>query len=150
VSSAQSPTDDLAWLLDEFTQRSPWVSHAVVVSTDGLLLCRSRGLPEEPAQELTTLTAGLLGLTQDAAFLFEAGAVLQTIVEMAECYLFLAAIGNNSCLAAIAANDCEIGLVGHELALLVGRLGKHLTPPRRAERSDGNSTDHVVARAVAI
>lgn len=43
------------------------------------------------------------------------------------------AVSDGSCLAVLASTDCEIGLIGYEMALLVARAGDMLTPAVRAE-----------------
>lgn len=131
TSTKTADLGGLGWLVEDFVQRTAGVSHAVVISTDGILLCQSRGLPPEPADQLAAVTAGLLSLAQGAARLFEAGAVMQTIVEMERGYLFLASVGEGSCLAVLAAHNCEAGMVGHQMTILVAQLGDHLVPEVR-------------------
>ena len=123
--------DELTWLVNNFVRDTPGVSHAAVISIDGVLLCRPPRLPREPADRWASITAGLLSLTAGAARLFEAGEVKQAMIEMEQGYLFVAAIGNRSCLSVLAANNCETGMVGHAMTLLIAQLGKHLTPATR-------------------
>jgi predicted regulator of Ras-like GTPase activity (Roadblock/LC7/MglB family) len=133
VTSAQAAAfHSLSRLIDEFVQGTTGVSHAVVVSTKGVLRCRSRGLPEEPAQELTVLTADLLGRGQDATRLFGAGAVRKARVEMTKCSLFVASIGDSLWLAAVMDNDCDFDVVDGEVTRLFGPLRRQSTPRRRA------------------
>jgi predicted regulator of Ras-like GTPase activity (Roadblock/LC7/MglB family) len=46
-------------------------------------------------------------------------------------YLFLMAISNGSSMTVLAANDCDLGQVGYEMALLVERVGAALSPAAR-------------------
>lgn len=124
---------DLNWLITGFCDRVPGVSHSVVVSSDGLLLAVSEGFPRDRADQLAAVVSGLLSLTQGAARVFEAGAVNQTVVEMERGLLLLMAISDGSCLAVLASSDCDMGLIGYEMALLVERAGRVLTPDVRAE-----------------
>ncbi len=71
--------------------------------------------------------------TAGAARLLQAGEVNQTVVEMARGLMFVMTISDGSCLAALAAPSCDVGLVGYEMALLVMRAGDVLTPQLRAE-----------------
>ena len=64
---------------------------------------------------------------------FEAGGVNQTVVEMERGYLFLMTISDGSCLAVLAAPNCDIGLVAYEMTLLVERVGQQMTPELRAQ-----------------
>ena len=56
------------------------------------------------------------------------GRVMQVLVEMASGYLFVASISDGSTLGVAAARECDLGLVGFEIALLVERVGTQLTP----------------------
>jgi len=119
--------------LTNFAERVPGVAHAVVVSADGLLLTASSRLPRDRADQLAAVASGLVSLTQGAARCFEAGEVVQTVVEMDRGIVLLMSIGDGSCLATLAAPNCDIGLVGYEMTLLVERVGQLLTPELRAE-----------------
>src|SRR5690554_3000727 len=124
---------DMGWLLTNFTDEVAGVSHAIAVSSDGLLLAHSRDLPRDRGDQLAAITAGLVSLTQGAAGLLEAGGVLQNVVEMDGGFLFLMSISDGSALAALAARHCDVGQVGYEMALLVERVGNALAPlPREA------------------
>ena len=124
---------DLNWLVTDFTTRVADVAHAVVVSADGLLLVASEGLPRDRADQLAAVASGLTSLTQGAARCFEAGNVVQTVIEMERGFLFLMSISDGSCLAVLAATSCDVGLVGYEMAVLVERAGAVLTPELRQE-----------------
>lgn len=121
------------WLVDSFVQQVPGVAHAVVVSADGLLLVASSGLPRDRADQLAAVTSGLVSLTQGAARCFEAGGVVQTVVEMERGIVLTMAISDGSSLAVLASPSCDIGLIGYEMTLLVDRAGKLLTPELRAQ-----------------
>jgi uncharacterized protein len=121
------------WLVDSFVARVPGVAHAVVVSADGLLLVASSGLPRDRADQLAAVTSGLVSLTQGAARCFEAGGVVQTVVEMERGIVLTMSISDGSSLAVLASPSCDIGLIGYEMTLLVDRAGKLLTPELRAQ-----------------
>ena len=120
------------WLVNDFAERVPGVAHAVVVSADGLLLTSSARLPVDRADQLAAVASGLVSLTQGAARCFEGGAVLQTVVEMDNGFLFLMSISDGSSFAVLAARSCDVGQVGYEMALLVDRVGEALTPAPRS------------------
>jgi predicted regulator of Ras-like GTPase activity (Roadblock/LC7/MglB family) len=128
-----APTQrDMGWFLTSFTNEIPGVAHAIAVSSDGLLLAHSRDLPRDRGDQLAAIAAGLTSLTQGAAGLLEAGAVLQNVVEMEGGFLFLMSMGDGAAVAALAARNCDVGQVGYEMALLVERVGGVLTPAARA------------------
>jgi predicted regulator of Ras-like GTPase activity (Roadblock/LC7/MglB family) len=131
TTSGQGP-GEFGWLTNEFVRQIPGVAHAVVVSADGLLLTASNDLPRDRADQLSAMSSGLMSLTQGAARCFDAGEVTQTVVEMEGGYLFLMSISNGSCLAVLAAQNCDMGLVVYEMTLLVDRVGEQMTPGLRA------------------
>ncbi len=92
-------------------------------------------VPAGPGGPLAAVTSGLTSLTQGAARVFEGGPVTETIVEMRRGVLLVMAISDGSSLAVLAAGECDMGLVAYEMALLVERVGRALTPePRSALR----------------
>lgn len=121
------------WLVDSFVDRVPGVAHAVLVSSDGMLLTMSSRLPRDRADQLAAVTSGLVSLTLGAARCFEAGGVVQTVVEMESGLLLIMAISDGSSLAVLAAPNCDIGLVGYEMTLLADQASRLLTPELRTE-----------------
>jgi predicted regulator of Ras-like GTPase activity (Roadblock/LC7/MglB family) len=140
VSPLSSPVPDLNWLITDFAGRVPAVAHAIVVSADGLPLAFSDGFPKDRADQLAAVTSGLTSLTQGAARVFEGGPVTQTIVEMRRGVLLVMAISDGSSLAVLASDDCDMGLVAYEMALLVDRVGRALTPQPRGALSPRNGS----------
>ncbi|MGH3421541.1 MAG: roadblock/LC7 domain-containing protein [Streptosporangiaceae bacterium] len=130
-----SPVQDLDWIITDFAGRVPSVAHAIVVSADGLPLAFSEGFPKDRADQLAAVTSGLTSLTQGAARVFEGGPVTQTIVEMRRGVLLVMAISDGSSLAVLASDDCDMGLVAYEMAMLVERVGRALTPEPRGGRA---------------
>ena len=131
MSPITSSAQDLNWLITNFVERVPAVAHAIVVSADGLPLAFSDGFPVDRADQLAAVASGLSSLTQGAARVFEAGSVIQTVVEMEGGLLLVMTISNGSSLAVLAASDCDMGLVTYEMTLLVERVGRALTPGPR-------------------
>ncbi|MFJ8588745.1 roadblock/LC7 domain-containing protein [Streptomyces sp. NPDC093595] len=128
---AHHPARELDWLLDDLTARVREVRHTVVLSGDGLAVGASSALSREDAEHLAAVASGFHSLAKGAGRHFHAGDVRQTMVEMDEGFLFVAAAGEGSCLAVLSAADADIGLVAYEMARLVRRVGEHLrTPPR--------------------
>ena len=138
MSPLTSSAPDLNWLITNFVGRVPAVAHAIVVSADGLPLAFSDGFPPDRADQLAAVASGLNSLTQGAARVFEAGSVIQTVVEMEGGLLLVMAISNGASLAVLAASDCDMGLVAYEMTLLVERVGRALTPAPR----DGLRREH--------
>jgi uncharacterized protein len=132
ASSAPATTRTLDWFVSNFVRGVPGVSHAILVSADGLLMASSSQLPTDRAEQLAAVTSGLASLSSGAAQLFEAGNVRQSMVEMDDGYLLLMGVGNGSYLATLASISCDIGQVGYEMAVLVDRVGKSVQATPRA------------------
>ena len=62
---------------------------------------------------------------------FGGGEVRQTIIEMDAAFLFVMAAGQGTCLAVVSSADANVGVMAYEMAMLVRRMGKHLTAPPR-------------------
>ena len=124
---------NLNWLVSNFAKSVPGAAHAIVLSADGLLMAVSERLDRARADQLAAVASGLASLTQGAARIFSGGTVTQTIVEMERGFLLVMSVSDGSCLAVLAAPNCDIGLIGYEMALLVARTGEVLTPELRAE-----------------
>ncbi|MCE6994603.1 roadblock/LC7 domain-containing protein [Actinosynnema sp. NPDC091369] len=133
MTTATEELDNFSWLVDDFVARVAGVAHAIVVSADGLLLASSERLPIDRAEQLAAVASGLVSLNLGAARCFEAGDVKQTVVEMERGYLFLMSISDGSCLAVLAAPNCDIGLIGYAMTRLVERVGVQLTPEIRSQ-----------------
>ncbi|MQY11816.1 Serine protease inhibitor [Streptomyces sp. RB5] len=122
---------ELDWLLDDMVARVAEAQHAVVLSNDGLAVGASGSLSREDAEHLAAVASGFHSLAKGAGRHFRAGDVRQTMVEMDEGFLFVAAAGNGSCLAVLSSAHADMGLIAYEMARLVKRVGEHLhTPPR--------------------
>jgi uncharacterized protein len=121
----------LDWLVNDFVRQVAGVRQALVVSVDGLRLAQSEGLDPGTADQLAAVTSGLVSLTRSAAQSFHAEPVRQTIVEMGGGYLFVTAVSDGSSLATYADSNCDIGMVGYEMTLLVARVGQLLAPAAR-------------------
>ena len=124
---------DLNWLITGFTSRVADVAHAIVVSADGVPLAVSQYLPQACVGQLAAITSGLVSLVQGAARIFEAGLATQALVEMENGLLFVMAISDGSCLAALAGAQCDTAVVSYEMTLLVEAVGDILTPAARAQ-----------------
>ncbi|TGD86734.1 roadblock/LC7 domain-containing protein [Mycolicibacterium sp. CH28] len=127
--------NSLDWLVSTFARDVPGVSHAVLVSVDGLLIAASEQLPRDRAEQLAAVTSGLASLAAGAAQLFEGGQVLQSVVEMAGGYLLVMRVGDGSHLATLAAPSCDVGQIGYEMAVLVERVGNVVSSSRRPPQS---------------
>ncbi|PSL51071.1 hypothetical protein B0I31_12267 [Saccharothrix carnea] len=125
--------DQFGWLVGNFADRVPGVAHAVVISVDGLLLTASSGLPDDRADQLAAIAAGVASLTESAARCFDGGGVLRSVIEMQYGIMLLMSIRDGSCLAVLAAPDADVGQVAYEMTVVVDQVGQLLTPELRAQ-----------------
>jgi predicted regulator of Ras-like GTPase activity (Roadblock/LC7/MglB family) len=121
----------LSWLLDNLAGRVQHVRQALVLSRDGLVVATSRDLGREDAEHLSALAAGMQSLARGAGHQFNGGEVRQTIIEMENAFLFVTAAGQGTCLAVLTSAEADVGVIAYEMAMLVRRMGKHLTVPAR-------------------
>jgi uncharacterized protein len=131
VGQSNSQVQDLSWLVTDFTERVPGVEHAAVVSSDGVPLAVSDGIPPGRLENLSAITSGLNSLARTAQIL-AGGAVTQTLVTMEQGVLVIVAISDGSSLAALATVDADLDLVAYEMTVLAEQAYGVLTPdPRR-------------------
>ncbi|HEV7931719.1 MAG TPA: roadblock/LC7 domain-containing protein [Actinomadura sp.] len=125
-------TGELNWLLDSLTDRVTQVRHAAVLSSDGLRIASSGGMGREDAEHLAAVAASFQSLARGAGRQFGGGSVRQTIVEMDTAFLFVTAAGQGACLAVLADVEADVGVIAYEMAMLVTRVGKHLSASPRS------------------
>ena len=118
---------ELSWLLDDLVARVTQVDKAVILSRDGLAIGASASLTREDAEHLSAVAAGFQSLARGAGRHFGGGRVRQVIVEMEGAFLFVMAAGEGSCLAVLSPSACDAGLIAYEMAVLVKRVGQHLS-----------------------
>ena len=138
VTSSTPRSGELDWLLDDMVVRVGEIRHAVVLSNDGLAVGASTDLRREDAEHLAAVASGFHSLAKGAGRHFGTGGVRQTMVEMDDGFLFVAAAGEGSCLAVLSNAHADIGLIAYEMALMVKRVGEHLrsAPRNAAEPAD--------------
>lgn len=129
---AQTDTaGQLSWLLDNLVSQVEHVEHAIILSTDGLVVASSQDLARQDGEHLSALACGLQSLAQGAGVQFRGGNVRQIIIEMEEAFLLVIAAGNGTCLAVLTSAEPNVGVIAYEMAMLVRRMRKHLgTEPR--------------------
>ncbi|GAA3965905.1 roadblock/LC7 domain-containing protein [Thermobifida alba] len=125
--------ENFTWLVSNFVSEVPGAEHAIVVSSDGLLLTASRGFPEEHAEQLAAIVSGLQSLAEGTARMFAKGDSEQLILRMKRGYLFVMSISDGSSLAVLTSKDADMKIVAYQMTLLVENAGHVLTPQLRSE-----------------
>ncbi len=121
------------WMLSSFVENTAGVREATAVSSDGLLIGSSRQDGRDQLDALAAMVAGMSSLARGAVDFLDHDALENVLIETDQGYLFLSLISDGSALAVHAARDCDLGLVGYEIMLLVDRVGEALTPELMAE-----------------
>jgi predicted regulator of Ras-like GTPase activity (Roadblock/LC7/MglB family) len=121
------------WLLSNFVDDTAGVTDAVAVSSDGILIARSRSLDREEGEQLCAIISGCASLADASDRSLDKGGVERVIVAMSLGFLFVCSISDGSCLGVVATRDCDVGSVGYQTTELVGRAGELLTPALREE-----------------
>lgn len=132
-------TDEkLNWLLEGLLDRTPGTRHALVLSRDGLKLCRTPELSVDQADQLAAISAGIQSLSHGASIEFGdgTGGVRSAMTEFYGGVLFIVEAGAGAHLAVVADEDSDVGLVGHNMSELVEQLGEHLVAPPRSPAAD--------------
>ncbi|MDJ1131068.1 roadblock/LC7 domain-containing protein [Streptomyces iconiensis] len=130
----------LDWLLESLLERTPGTRHALVLSRDGLRLCRTPELSVDQADQLAAISAGIQSLSHGASVEFGngSGGVRQAMAEFYGGILFVVEAGDGAHLAVVADEDSDVGLVGHNMNELIEQLSEYLSsPPREPAEGDG-------------
>jgi len=122
---------NLGWLLDNFASRTPDVSHALAISTDGLVLAHTRALPRDRADQLAATGSGLVALLAGAARFFEAGQVISNVTQLDGGFMFCMAFSDGASMLVLASPNADVGKVSYEMTELANRIGDALTPAIR-------------------
>jgi len=120
--------NNVNWLMVNFVRGTPGVDHALAVSSDGLLIALSSSLDRASADKMAAIITGMRSLAHGATSEIGKGQVMQVLIEMTGGYLFVSSISGGSTLGVVTSRDCDLGLVGFEITLLVERVGTQLTP----------------------
>ncbi|MET9709574.1 roadblock/LC7 domain-containing protein [Nocardiopsis alba] len=131
---------NIDWLLDELLERAVGSRHAIVLSADGLLIGRSESLEKEDAEHLSAVASAFQSLARGTGRHFGGGEVLQTVVEMESAYLFVTGAGRGACLAVLAEESADVGLIAYEMNVLVDQVGRYMDAAPRHESATREAT----------
>jgi predicted regulator of Ras-like GTPase activity (Roadblock/LC7/MglB family) len=121
------------WLLSNFVDETAGVTDAVAVSSDGLLIARSKSLDPEEGEQLCAIISGCASLADASDRLLSGDGLERVIMAMTMGFLFVCSIADGSCLGVVATRDCDVGSVGYQATELVAKAGELLTPALRDE-----------------
>lgn len=129
MNGPSTADETLTWLLEGLLDRTPGARHALVLSRDGLRLCRSPELSPDRADQLAAIAAGIQSLSRGASAEFGdgSGGVRSAMTEFHGGVLFIVEAGAGAHLAVVTTEEADPGVVGHHMTELVEQLGEHLT-----------------------
>jgi len=124
---------DCAWLVHQFAEDVPGVTHAILMSLDGLQLAASRSVGRDVGDQLSALAAGLLSMADHGAALLDLGASEYLTVRLPRGHLLFMRVGESAGLAVAAAPGCDLRVVSYRMTQFVGAVWHALTPQVRHE-----------------
>jgi predicted regulator of Ras-like GTPase activity (Roadblock/LC7/MglB family) len=126
------PEPDFTWLIDDLVDRVHGVTHALILSSDGLSLTSSKAMSTEESERLAAIASGMLSLARNSASLFGKGTCEQIIVRLTYGYFLFMGIDAGAGLAVLTGPECDMKVVGYEMTQFVLNAGHALTPELRA------------------
>jgi len=131
MTQGNSGGEQLGWLLDNLISQVANVREALILSRDGLVVATSSNMSREQGDRLSALAAGVQSLARGAGQQVGGGEVRQIVIEMDSAFMFVMAAGQGTCLAVLASAEANVGVMAYEMAMLVRRMGMHLTAAPR-------------------
>ncbi len=135
----QPQPQDLNGLVADFAERVPEVLHAVVLSSDGLLLAGSDRMQSVDADRLSAVASGLISLAHGAAGISGYGAVTQALVTMERGTLVVMAIDDAASLAVLT-TAADLDMVAYAMTMLVEQAESLIASAARGVVRDPHST----------
>jgi uncharacterized protein len=128
-----APADDVdvAWLLHQFADDSPGVTHALLVSLDGLQIAASSSVPRDLGDQLAALTAGLLSMANQGGVLLGLGPSDHMTIRFPTGHLLFMRVGEFAGLAVAAVAGTDLRVLAYQMSQFVRGTGHVLTPPTR-------------------
>lgn len=122
---------DFGWLIDNFAASTPGVSHALIVSSDGLPLIAAGGMSPDLADPLAAMTSGIISLGKNIANKVGEPGCDQVMLKFPAGHFLFMGIGNLAGFAVLVRAGANLGVVAHQMAQLVDAVGHVLTPQLR-------------------
>ncbi|AJE84871.1 MULTISPECIES: roadblock/LC7 domain-containing protein [Streptomyces] len=130
---------DLSWALNDVLQVRG-ARHAILVSSDGLLLEHSSEFGRDDAETVAAAISGMQSLSRALAPFIGSGHTTgwrQTLLEYNDGWIFLIAAGSGAYLAATAGADVDMEAMSFRMQQQVSALGKALMTPLREHPGSG-------------
>ena len=122
---------EFSWLVDNFATSTPGVTHALIVSVDGLPLIAAGGMSPDMADPLAAMTSGIISLGNNIANKVGEAGCDQVMLKFPNGHFLFMSIGNLAGFAVLVREGANLGVVAHQMAQLVDAVGHVLTPQLR-------------------
>ena len=122
---------DFSWLVDNFAASTPGVSHALIVSSDGLPLIAAGGMSPDLADPLAAMTSGIISLGNNIASTVGETGCDQVMLKFPSGHFLFMSISTMAGFAVLVRDGANLGVVAHKMAQLVDTVGHVLTPQLR-------------------
>ncbi|MCX2969400.1 MULTISPECIES: roadblock/LC7 domain-containing protein [Streptomyces] len=145
-TTASGQRESMAWLLRQFASDTLGVTHAVLLSRDGLRLLDS-DVEKDWADELSAAFSGVASLAANITGPSrKKRPPTQVVIEREDCLFFVQSAGRSAAfdnrpgnergevdtiLAVIATTDADAGTVGYEMGRLVHKFAPYMLIPVR-------------------
>ncbi|WP_055588709.1 roadblock/LC7 domain-containing protein [Streptacidiphilus griseoplanus] len=116
------------WMLQRFASQTSGVLDAIAVSSDGLLIATSRVEGRAESDRLAAVVCGITSLASGAAGNRNLGPLSKVIIDLANGYLLVSAIGSGCVLGVITEKSISLGNIAYEMTLFASRAGATLNP----------------------
>ena len=137
VSAAVPGTPEVAWLLEQFADETPGLTHAVLVSLDGLRIAAARRVDRDLADQLAALTAGLLSLSNQLGGLLTLGGTEHVALRLAQGHVLCMRVADTAGLVVAASAGTDLRVLAYQMTGFVGSVAHALSPEARPSASQG-------------
>src|SRR6201995_3085036 len=131
---------DFGWLVDNFAAPKPGVTHALIVSADGLPLIAAGGMPARLEAPPCPRPTGILSLGNTIASKGGEVGCDQVMLKFPSGHFLFMGIGNLAGFAVLVREGANLGVVAHQMTQLVDAVGHVLTPQLRDDLRRLNAT----------
>ena len=122
---AQSISDQLDQVLNNFERNVPHVEATAVVSTDGLVIA-SR-LPDQVEEDrVGAMGAAILSISTRSGEELDRGEMVRVLIEGTDGYLLIRSIGDVAILVALVNKKVRLGMLFYECKQCIAQLNEIL------------------------
>lgn len=124
---------DLDWLIQQLIADVPTITHALVVSRDGLQLAAAGAVDRDLGDQLAALTAGLLSIGGQYGHWLKMGDPDNLTIRFPHGHMAFMRIGDAAGLCVSAAAGTDMRTLAYAMTKFVQAVGHALTPALRTQ-----------------